>query len=217
MKDAEGSIKRPPGMGIPSSAPSRRRSILAALLLAPFLGTAIWECGHRIKFGDFFSYGYHTDLVENHSDIGVPRLYTSYCLRVTNFTLFSIKFEGHQWPSGTTDSEISYHDRLEKWNQQSHSWSTVFEFGEGSDPSAGHANTVTTVSPGRSIYPSGCYEVATVEGIHTGDTLRLAAFTSYSKPEGGPGQRAFYSLAFVVNKNPPETHTNQANSQVDAP
>src|SRR6266851_77316 len=158
MNGAEGSITRP-----------RWRSILFALLLAPFLCVVLWECGHRIRFGDFFSYGYHTDLVEDHSDIGVPRLHTAYCLRVTNYTFFSLRFEGHQWPlGGTMDGGISFHDRLEKWDQQSHSWSAIFDHGDGGTPSAVHANTVIVVHPGRSIHPSGCYEVTTVEGINKG-------------------------------------------------
>jgi hypothetical protein len=170
------------------------RQFVVVLVLAPVLFLAIWECCHYVRYGDFFTYGYHTDLVEDHSDIGVPRLHAAYCLRVTNYTFFSLKFEGHQWPSGTTDSEITLHDRLEKWDQQSRSWSTVFDHGEDSGPSGVHANIAKTVRPGQSIYPSGCYEVATVEGVHAGDVIRIVAFTSYSSSTArAVGQHAFYS------------------------
>lgn len=82
-----------------SSRSAKRRSILGLLVLAAFLCVALWECGHRIKFGDFFTYGYHVDLVEDHSDIGAPRLNTAYCLRVTNYTFSPLKFEVIQTPN----------------------------------------------------------------------------------------------------------------------
>jgi hypothetical protein len=176
-------------------SPSRRkrwRLLLAVLAIGPFMFMFVWECGHYIRFGHLFSYGYHTDLIEDHSDIGVSRLHTAYCLRVTNYTLLPLKFEGIQTPWGITDSQVIYHDRLERWSPQTHSWSTVFDHAEG------HANVVTSVWPGRSIYPTGCYEVARVKGLQRGDTVRLVAFTLYSKSEGARGQYAFYSQAFTV-------------------
>jgi hypothetical protein len=217
MNGAEGSIKHPPGTPLSSSAQRSRRPILAALLLAPFLCITLWELGHRIKFGDFFGYGYHADLVEDHSNIGVPRLHTSHCLRVTNYTLSSLKFEGHQWPmGGTTDGGITYHDRIERWNQESHSWSTISDFGDGTDPSAGHANIVRNVRPGQSIHPTGCYELATVEGIHKGDVVRLVAFTSYSTSSRVPGQLAFYSPPFTVNEESPKNAQKSASGATAA-
>jgi hypothetical protein len=72
--------------------------LLAALVIAPFVLIILWECGHYARFGHFFRYGYHVDLVLDHSDIAVPGVNTFYCLRVTNYTLRSLQFEGIQLP-----------------------------------------------------------------------------------------------------------------------
>jgi hypothetical protein len=183
-------------MTIKRSSTRSGRLIALSVLLLPFMFLIAWECMHFIRFRDFFTYGHHADLAEDHSDIGVPRFETAYCLRITNYTLTPLKFEGHRWPEGTTDGAITYHDRLEKLDQQSRSWCIIFDHGH----SAENVNTEKALSFGQSIYPSGSYEVATLEGVHAGDTVRLVVFTSYSKNEGGPGQLAFYSRPFAVQK-----------------
>jgi len=178
----------------------RWRLLLLVIVIVPFLLFVLWECGHYARFGDFFTYGYHTDLVEDHSDIGVPRIHAAYCLRLTNYTVHPLQFEAIQLPGGYVGGGILYHHRLEKWNEQTHSWSIVIDSAEAGTPPLRHANTIKSVLPGRSIYLTGCYEIATIESIHRGDTVRLVAFTSYSKPAGAPGQLVFYSVAFVINE-----------------
>ena len=54
--------------------------------LSPFAILVLWEFSHYVEFGDFFSYGFHVDLVLDNSDIGVPRLHAAHCLRITNNT-----------------------------------------------------------------------------------------------------------------------------------
>ncbi|HWY05664.1 MAG TPA: hypothetical protein VNY24_02320 [Candidatus Acidoferrales bacterium] len=96
------------------------------------------------------------------------------------------------------DGAITYHDRLEKWDQQSRSWRTIFDHGR----SAEDVNTEKALWFGQSIYPSGSYEVATVEGIHPGDTIRIVAFTSFSNSKAGGNQHVFYSQPFKVQDQP---------------
>jgi len=201
-----------------SSTWSGRRIILSILLL-PIMFLIAWECVHFLRFGDFFTYGYHVDLVEDHSDIGVPRSETAYRLRITNYTFTPLKFEGHRWPEGTMDGAITYHDRLEKWDQQSSSWRTIFDHGH----SAKDVNTEKALWFGQSIYPSGSYEVATVEGIHPGDTIRIVAFTSFSNSKAGGNQHVFYSQPFKVRDRPgdlplaPRTGSYETRSPIASP
>ena len=183
-----------------------------SLLLLPLssFGSAATTQGLVI----FFTYGYHVDLVLDRSDIGVPDLRTFYCLRVTNYTLSSLQFEGIQLPGGITDGEILYHTRVEKWNEQNHTWLPVYDSVEVSDPSLKDPNTTKRVAPGRSIYPTSCRTALGYEGVHPGDRVRLVSFTSYSKPQGDPGQLVFYSPAFVINEN---SVGDQRKSQSEAP
>jgi hypothetical protein len=186
----------------PNPSRSRWRFLLAVLVIAPFALIILWECGHYARFGNFFRYGYHVDLVLDHSDIGVPDLHNFYCLRVTNYTLHSLQFEGIQLPRGITDGEILYRTKVEKWSEQPHTWFPVYDSAEARDPSLRDPNTIKSVAPGRSIYPTSCRAVLGYEGVHAGDRLRLISFTSYSKPQGAPGQLAFYSPAFTIEEKP---------------
>jgi hypothetical protein len=182
-----------------SDVPRRRRRLSLLLFLSPFLILIFWEFGHRARFGDFFSYGYHVDLVLDKSDVGVPRQHPAHCLRVANYTFSVLKFEVIQTPQwGITDGAVLFHDRIDKWSEQTHSWQVVGDSVTDADPSLRAPNATKNVWPGRSIYPTGCYEMATVEGVHKGDVVRLVAFTSYSKPPSAPSQRVFYSPAFTV-------------------
>jgi hypothetical protein len=184
----------------PNPSRPRWRFLLAVLVIAPFVLILLWECGHYARFGHFFRYGYHVDLVLDHSDIAVPGVYTFYCLRVTNYTLRSLQFEGIQLPWGITDGEILYHTKVEKWNEQTHTWFPVYDSAEVSDPSLKDPNTIKSVAPGRSIDPTSCRAVVGYEGVRTGDRIRLVSFTSYSKLQDDPGQLVFYSPAFVINE-----------------
>lgn len=195
-----------PSVGSPD-APRHRGRLFLLFLLSLFLILILWEFGHRVRFGDFFSYGYHVDLILDKSDIGVPRLHPAHCLRVTNYTVSALKFEAIQTPQwGITDGAVLFHDRIEKWDGQIHSWQTVRDSVADAEASLRVPNATKNVWPGRSIYATGCYEMATVEGIHSGNVVRLVAFTSYSKPPGAVGQLAFHSPAFTVQdesaKNP---------------
>jgi hypothetical protein len=180
---------------------SRRRLILV-MLVSPFLSISVWECMHRLGFGDFFSYGYHVDLVEDRSDVGVPRQQKAYCLRVGNYSLFPLKFEAIQTPNwGIFDREAIFHDQIEKWDDRSQRWVPVGD--SSADPARSvKPNSTKTVWPGQAIYPSGCYELASVDGINDGDIVRLAAFTLYLQPPGALGQRGFYSPPLTIRKSP---------------
>jgi|SRR5215472_5721469 len=199
MNGLEDSVPPPHDTGTPSPTRSKRRFILAALLLAPLLFIVFWECGHYARFGDFFTYGYHVDLVLDHSDIGAPEIRAFHCLRVTNYTFHTLKFEAIQLPPGITDSEILYHDGAEKWDEQSHSWSKVYDSAD--DPSWNQPNITKRVTFGRSIYPTACTAIQGLKGIKEKDTVRLVAFTSYSKSPSAPCQLAFYSPAFTVQES----------------
>ena len=214
MSDAEGSSTPLPNDNGRSSRTARRPSILGLLLLAPFFCIVVWECGHRVRFGDFFTYGYHTDLVEDHSDIGVPRLRTAYCLRVTNYTFSPLKFEAIQTPDfGVFDGQVVFHDGIEKWDKETRSWQTVGDSLKADEPRLGKPNTTKNVWPGRSIYPTGCYEIAGIEGIHKGDTVRIVAFTSFSEGKGTPGQIALYSPTFTVKEQSSRKESDLSSSQ----
>jgi hypothetical protein len=63
MSGVDDNIPPPPNTDTTSPTWSKRRFILAGLLLTPLLLIVFWECGHYARFGDFFSYGYHVDLV----------------------------------------------------------------------------------------------------------------------------------------------------------
>lgn len=179
----------------------RRRFPLALVALVPLMFIILSECGHLARFGDFFGYGYHVDLVLDHSDIGVPRKFSAHCLRVANYTLHPLKFEAIQTPTwGITDGQLIFHDRIEKWSERTHSWLTVNDSLTTAEPSLRTPNTTKNVWPGESVYPTGCYEMATVEGINKGNAVRLVAFTSYSNSEGGHDQLAFYSQPFIVKE-----------------
>jgi hypothetical protein len=174
------------------------------MLVSPFLSISVWECSHHIGFGDFFDYGHHVDLVEDPSDLGVPRQEKTYCLRVGNYTLFPLKFEAIQTPElGTLDGQAIFHDEIEKWSGQTRRWVRVGDSSTFPDPARSvRPNSTKTVWPGQSIYPTGCYELASVDGINDGDMVRLAAFTLYLQPPGSPGQKGFYSPPLTIRKSP---------------
>ena len=182
----------------PIASRTRWRFLLSVVLIAPLALLSLWEAAHFARFGDFFKYGYHVDLVLDHSDIGVPDLHTFYCLRVTNYTLKPLQFEGIQLPGEIADGETLYHTRIEKWNGQNNAWLSIYDSADAQDPSLKVANTMKSIATGGSIYPTSCRAVLGYEGVHIGDRLRLVSFTSYPNAQDSRGQLVFYSPAFVV-------------------
>jgi len=195
---------------------SRWRLILTLVLAVPLVLFVLAECIHRIRFGDFFGYGHHVDLVQENGDLGIPGIRTLYCLRIANYTLSPITFEAIQMPRGIFDGDVIYHERIERYDDKTASWLTIKDsVSLMSGPTWAEPNKVVLVSPGRSIYGS-CNAVGALEAFRKGDTARLVAFTSYSKPEGAAGQLTFYSPAFTVRDEPinntqkPDSHATTA-------
>jgi hypothetical protein len=88
-----------PKTDAPETTRTPWRIRLALLVLTPLALIIFWECGHFARFGDFFAYGYNADLVLDHSNIGVPRVLSAYCLRLANYTLSPLKFGLIQTPT----------------------------------------------------------------------------------------------------------------------
>jgi len=181
---------------------SRSRVALTSVVVVILAFFALAELVHLVRFGHFVRYGYDVDLVTENGDLGIPGVRTSYCLRVTNYTFSPLSIEGLQLPPGITDGEILYHTRIEKYDKRATSWLAVMDSVAVNGASLANPNTIKRVLPGHSVYPDGCDAVAALDGIQKGDTVRVVAFTSYAKPEGAPGQLAFYSPAFTVKEEP---------------
>jgi len=170
--------------------------LFTRLAAAFLLFMCLWEVEHYMRFRDFFSYGHHVDLVRDVSDAADRQTHTAYCLRVSNYSVFPLRFEAARLPSGITDNAVIFHDRLEKWSDESRSWTTVFDSTVGINAPQ-RANLTKTLLPGQSVLSTGCYDISIIPGLTKGDVVRLVSFAAFSKSEG-ENSMVFFSPPIVV-------------------
>jgi hypothetical protein len=178
--------------------PKVLRWLLPISLLAGLLFILFVEKRHNARFSHFASYGYHIDTMRWHGDLGIPGVSSSYCFAFSNFTFSPIVFETVQLPGGILGTGILSHHRIDRWDEPTSEWLPVEDPASTTDLAFSHPNASFTTWPGQTDYPIGCIVLPAIKGVHKGDIMRVAVFTSFAKPEGSRGQKVFYSPVIEI-------------------
>jgi hypothetical protein len=180
----------------------RIKQIILILAMIGLLAIVAAEVSHHRKFGHFFGYGVHADVILGNSDVGTADTY--YAI-VWNFSFLSIKIEGCIFPSdvmGVPDSVI-YRWDVQKRDTSNQRWVSL----QGADtwmpgPFDGNwkdepCGTVTT-----RLWPfQDGREAAWVykDWVTTGEPIRMAIHTSVTRPP--EKQHIIYTDTFIVNRS----------------
>ena len=165
------------------------------------LGTA--EIYHHIRFGDFFGYGLHTDVILGDSDIESN---DTYFARLWNFSATPLEMEGCVEASdvGGVPDSVLYRWDVQKRDSANQRWVSLHgadtwvstEFG-GYWKEEGCRPVMTALQPLRSRKVAWVYK----DWVTTREPIRIAFHTSVTKsPEA---QTIIYTILFVVNPATP--------------
>ncbi len=171
---------------------------ISAVIVLLLVGQREWR--YRERFGHFASYGLHTDFWAFQRDIGVPGIQTSYCLTVSNFTFLPIRFEVIQLPGGIVGKEELARTKIEKWNYRTNAWELLVDSAAPDSSILDYPKFTLRIWPGQSFHPAGCSALAALDELRKGDSIRVVALTSFTKPDGDPEQSIFYSPTLVLTE-----------------
>jgi hypothetical protein len=140
------------------------------------LGVAAIEIHHRVRFGQFASYGVHADVVEDRSDLDIPGIRTVYAARVTDFTLFPLVLVGFEDAGDSPPPMFYCRYQVQKLSPRDGDWIVLFDFNPVKDEhfSASHKK----LYPFRSLVPMQTYAIGARDDVQKGDLVRFAIFTN---------------------------------------
>jgi hypothetical protein len=156
-------------------------SILVALIVAVTLGLIALEAHHHSKYGHFVPLGLHADVTDFKADIGSGTA-IFFDAHLTNFGLYPQEIERCEFVSDANAHEVSVSYRVERFEDETHSWKTVF------------ASAQNFCRP----YPLGIAQAKLVrKALWTGQTLSTGAEATAQRtiPKNGDTMR------FVIEAN----------------
>jgi hypothetical protein len=164
---------------------------LAVLTAVGLLTCGVAETWHHRRFGDFFGYGPHADVILGNSDIGTDDMYYA---NLSNFSLASFELEGCLFASdvfGVPDS-VLYRWDVQKWDNISGKWVAT--------PFGGYWNeepcrpTLTRMAPLQTRQVAWVFK----DWVTAGESVRMAIHTSIRKSLSQ--QTIICTDAFVVKR-----------------
>jgi hypothetical protein len=100
--------------------------ISVALIVAVTLGLITLEAQHHSKYGHFVPLGLHADVTDFKADIGSGTAIL-FDAHLTNFGLYPQEIERCELVSDADAHEVSVIYRVERFEDETHSWKTVFD------------------------------------------------------------------------------------------
>jgi hypothetical protein len=97
-----------------------------ALIAVVIVGVIALEAHHNAEYGHFVPLGLHADVTDFKADIGSGTA-TLFDARLTNFGLFPQEIERCEFVSDANAHELSVAYRVEHFEDETHSWKTVFD------------------------------------------------------------------------------------------
>jgi hypothetical protein len=169
--------------GLPANSPGvspmkLRAAVLVsiAIMTALFLGVAAIEIHHWVRFRHFVSYGVHADVLEDHSDIGIPGIKTLYAAEVFNRTLFPLSLVGYEYAGDSPPPVFYCRYQVQKLAPQDGHWTVVFDFYPVKAEQVPAARK--KLYPLGSIVPIQAYALGARDDLRKGDLVRIAIFTN---------------------------------------
>ncbi len=173
--------------------------VISAIMLVVALLLSAAELSHKRRFGHFFGYGPHMDVVLGDSDVASQ---DTYYARLWNLSLSSFRIQGCRLPGGYVGSGILYRWDVQKWEPSGHIWNSLRGADNWvADPFSGYSNDegcrmeTTHVRPLSSRTVGWVYE----DWVTTGAPVRFAIHTSLTTPPGN--QQILYTDTFVVRRS----------------
>jgi|HubBroStandDraft_6_1064221.scaffolds.fasta_scaffold05836_3 hypothetical protein len=150
--------------------------IAAALLILPF---SLAELCHLLRFGHFFPFGMHADVVVRKADYGIEGITKTYEAKLTNYGFVPISITVFNFidDAFTNGTEVGY--TVEKWDPLEKKWGNIFNDADKSSwchpyPLGIVQGRIVTkrLWPGQSVFGS---EEATAasDGFAVGDRARF--------------------------------------------
>ncbi len=144
-------------------------------MTALVLGMAAIEIHHWVRFRHFVSYGVHADVLEDHSDIGIPGIRTFYAAEVSNYTLFPLSLVGYEYAGDSPPPVFYCRYQVQKLSLQDGKWTVGLDFDPvkiGKIPAARKK-----LYPLGSIIPIQHDPIGATDDLRKGDLVRIAIFT----------------------------------------
>jgi hypothetical protein len=138
------------------------------------------EVHHYLKFGHFFPFGLHADMVMESADLGIPGISKTYEARLANYGLLPAEIESCDAISDAMAHETMVAYEVDRYDPQSKTWQTVANlsgkiFCQPYPLGIIEAHAATKwLWPGQSL--STGEEATAARGFHKGDLARFVVF-----------------------------------------
>ena len=98
--------------------------IAAALLVLPL---SLLELGHLVRFGHFFPFGLHADLVVRKADYGIDGITKAYEAKLTNYGPTPVSVTVCDFIDDAMSHGALVGSTVEKWDPSSRRWGSIFK------------------------------------------------------------------------------------------
>ena len=171
------------------------------------LAIIVIEVRHRLKFGNFVSYGMDVHVLRQSANSGIPGIGTDYAVELHNYTFSPITLKGCQGPKDTSPYyEIIYRYQVERLDPVNGNWVEIAGIPAGQCPIEKLVSN--EISPGQSLLAVDWEATAAREGFHKGDWARFRIYTSFNSEEGASDQTVVASPAFRIEEEVTNGSTN---------
>jgi len=90
------------------------------------LPIGLLELGHLVRFGHFFPFGLHADLVVRKADYGIDGITKAYEAKLTNYGLTSVSITVCDFIDDTMSHGAFVGSTVEKWDHSGGTWRSIF-------------------------------------------------------------------------------------------
>ena len=175
------------------------RIVLVATAGLCVIGLVAIEVRHRIKFGNYVSYGMDVHVLRESGSYGIPGVGSVYAAQMYNYTFSPITLRGCQGPKDTSPYyEIIYRYEVQRWDLASGNWTKIMSIPPGQCPPEKVVSN--KISPTQSLLVIDWEATAAREGFHKGDWARFRIFTLFNSEDGAPDQILFASPPFRIDE-----------------
>jgi hypothetical protein len=178
-----------------------RRSGRIALIIGMIsvLPISLLELGHLVRFGHFFPFGLHADVVVRKADYGIDGVTKAYEAKLTNYGITPAWITACDFVDDVMSHGTLVRATVEKWDGSARKWENIFKGDTSAFCRPYPTGMIEThviskrLWPGQSI-STGEEATAARNVFAIGDTARFRVFAGET--------RAFPTAAFSIDEHP---------------
>jgi hypothetical protein len=203
-------------MEIKSHPDKTQRQHMAGVLLLSFLSVllviiVLLEARHYKRWGHFFTYGVHLDVVRERDILEESNSKESgrifdYSVVLSNYTFRPLTLSGTTVESDFMGfPELRFRYEVQRWSNQTKQWETIVELDPATKPETRPGQIRIWPGASTTVIPSEL--TALRKGLSRGDSFRFVVFMNSAGGARTSSATAFYSSPVLIDYQPFQSET----------